>query len=68
MESGNFCRDPFAAAHVAVTTRLILDILAREDGAEAEEEARRAAWQLQVQDEAKSRVEDSHKVVSSVKP
>lgn len=35
---------------------------AREDGADEEEEIRRAAWQLQIQDEAKARVEESHKV------
>lgn len=36
----------------------------REDGGDAEEDARRAAWQVQVQEESKNRVEDSHKVTS----
>lgn len=34
----------------------------REDGADGEEEARRATWQVQVQEDSKNRVEESHKV------
>eukprot|EP00904_Undaria_pinnatifida_P010314 jgi/Undpi1/6412/HiC_scaffold_20.g08893.m1 len=34
----------------------------REDQADAEEESRRAAWQVQVQEDSKNRVEESHKV------
>ncbi|CBN77692.1 Soluble NSF Attachment Protein (SNAP) Receptor (SNARE) [Ectocarpus siliculosus] len=34
----------------------------REDGGDAEEESRRAAWQVQVQEDSKTRVDESHKV------
>eukprot|EP00752_Nemacystus_decipiens_P010318 g9193.t1 len=34
----------------------------REDGVDGEEEARRAAWQVQVQEDSKARVDESHKV------
>lgn len=34
----------------------------REDGGDGEEEARRAAWQVQVQEDSKARVDESHKV------
>lgn len=38
--------------------------IGREDGGDGEEEARRAAWQVQVQEDSKNRVEESHKVNS----
>lgn len=34
----------------------------REDGGDGEEESHRAAWQVQVQEDSKTRVDESHKV------